>query len=132
MEASHVELEAQAIEEIARRVAQLLGAAGRSWDLLDANGLAERLGVERDWVYEHADELGAIRLGGEHGRLRFDLEEVKEILRARNAPPARSGRRRPARRASKPGTEAVKSSLESDGPARQRRLRRTTDRNKGS
>jgi hypothetical protein len=44
--------------------------------LLTAAELAERLHVSREWVYRHADELGAIRLpGGEEGqgRLRFDL-----------------------------------------------------------
>ena len=39
---------------------------------LDAKAVAELLGVERDWVYEHADELGASRIGsGLRPRLRF-------------------------------------------------------------
>jgi hypothetical protein len=39
--------------------------------------LAARLGVRRSFVYEHADELGAYRLGsGPRARLRFDFAEV--------------------------------------------------------
>jgi hypothetical protein len=42
----------------------------RAW--LDAQEVARRLGVSRDWVYEHADELGASRMGsGPRPRLRF-------------------------------------------------------------
>lgn len=41
--------------------------------LVDAAALAAELGTSRDWVYEHADELGALRLGnGPKARLRFD------------------------------------------------------------
>jgi hypothetical protein len=46
------------------------GDASASWR--DAKAVAELLGVERDWVYEHADELGASRIGsGPRPRLRF-------------------------------------------------------------
>jgi hypothetical protein len=45
--------------------------------LLTADELAIVLGVDRGYVYEHAVELGAWRLGsGPRARLRFDLEEV--------------------------------------------------------
>jgi hypothetical protein len=51
--------------------------------LVDAARLAERLGVSRDFVYAHADELGARRLGsGPRARLRFDLTEVETRLSA--------------------------------------------------
>jgi excisionase family DNA binding protein len=41
--------------------------------LLTPAELAEYLSVERSYVYEHASELGAIRLGtGPKARLRFD------------------------------------------------------------
>ena len=44
--------------------------ASMSW--LDAKAVAELLGVDRDWVYEHAAELGASRIGsGPRPRLRF-------------------------------------------------------------
>jgi len=40
--------------------------------LVDAASVAEHLGVSRDYVYEHADDLGARRLGsGPRARLRF-------------------------------------------------------------
>jgi hypothetical protein len=76
--------------------------------LVDAAVLAEHLGVTRDYVYEHKDELGVIKLGsGPRARLRFSLEEVDRRLspcsggresEPRN-PPSRAGsttkRRRP-------------------------------------
>lgn len=43
--------------------------------------LALHLGVTRAWVYQHAAELGAIRIGsGPRARMRFDLEVAKEML----------------------------------------------------
>ncbi len=70
--ASTVHLDSDSIEAVARRVVDLLTgteAAG----LVDAAELARRLGVSRDWVYRHADELGAVHVGdGKRARLRFD------------------------------------------------------------
>lgn len=49
--------------------------------LVDAATLARYLNVERSWVYEHALELGARRLGeGPKARLRFSIEEADERL----------------------------------------------------
>lgn len=49
--------------------------------LVDAVELAQWLSVDRGWVYEHASELGALRLGsGPRARLRFDLGEVRRRL----------------------------------------------------
>lgn len=49
--------------------------------LVDAAAVAEYLGVAREWVYEHAAELGARRLGtGPRARLRFSLDEVDAAL----------------------------------------------------
>jgi hypothetical protein len=43
--------------------------------------LAAFLAVDRSWIYAHANELGAWRLGsGPKARLRFDLEEVRRRL----------------------------------------------------
>jgi hypothetical protein len=43
--------------------------------------LASWLQVEPSYVYEHADELGAMRLGnGPKARLRFDPEDVKRRI----------------------------------------------------
>ena len=45
--------------------------------LVDAAAVAEFLAVSRDYVYAHAAELGARRLGtGPRARLRFDLADV--------------------------------------------------------
>ncbi len=49
--------------------------------LLDASQLAAHLGVTRTWVYEHAHQLGAIRLGaGTRARLRFDLDTATTAI----------------------------------------------------
>lgn len=49
--------------------------------LIDASALAVELGVSRDWVYEHATELGALRLGsGPKARLRFDPAVARDAL----------------------------------------------------
>jgi hypothetical protein len=51
---------------------------------LDAAAVAERFGVSRAWVYEHAEELGALRLGGgSRPRLRFDPVRVEAALSRR-------------------------------------------------
>jgi hypothetical protein len=78
-------------------------------NLVDATTVAEYLDVERDWVYAHASELAARKLGdGPKARLRFSLQEVDERLSAcyrsressalKPAPQAtpRARRRRPA------------------------------------
>jgi hypothetical protein len=82
------------IEQIAQRVADLTRSSQMlpPGQYVDAAELARLLGVERDWVYAHADALGAIRLGGPRGRLRFDLQSVQQSL------PAARSRRSPARR----------------------------------
>jgi hypothetical protein len=49
--------------------------------LVDAAAVADYLGVERGWVYEHAGELRARRLGsGPRARLRFSLADVDQAL----------------------------------------------------
>jgi hypothetical protein len=49
--------------------------------LVSASVLAERLGCSRAYVYEHADALGAVRLGdGSRGRLRFDVDAARAAL----------------------------------------------------
>ena len=76
------------VDGTARRVVELLrekGAAPAETPvLLSAAQVAARFGVSRDWVYEHADELGALRLGaGRKPRLRFDAERVATALTPR-------------------------------------------------
>ena len=50
---------------------------------MDASELARHLGVTRAWVYQHAGELGAVRVGsGPRARMRFDVQSAKEALGA--------------------------------------------------
>jgi len=76
----------ESIEAIARRVAELLardGRPARPGRLMTAAEVSDWWGVERSWIYAHADELGARRLGsGQRPRLRFDADEVGERLAA--------------------------------------------------
>jgi len=108
-----VRLDPDDIEAIARRVAELLAsrkAPGEAVRYLDAAQLAELLGVERDWVYAHARQLSAIRLGGPHGRLRFDLHHVHRKLAIADAQQDRNAATtRPAYRGltSRDGVELV-------------------------
>jgi hypothetical protein len=77
--------------------------------LVDAATLARQLGVSRATIYEHARELGAVRVGGAaRGRLRFDPQQVLRTLSskaalgeppsARHAKPRAGQRRRPLQR----------------------------------
>ncbi len=75
------------LADVAERVVELLRTADDLQPqrgaprLVDARELAARLGVSRDYVYAHADELGAVRLGGDSKpRLRFDLEAAREAM----------------------------------------------------
>jgi hypothetical protein len=101
MESARIKLDPQTIEAIARRVVELLNRRSLSGgpELIDAAELARRLGIERSWVYMHAIELGAVKLGaGRKPRLRFDPQVAARALRKVGEgpaadPPARSGKR---------------------------------------
>lgn len=86
-------------------VADLLGAQGGATTevLLTPAQVASRYGVSRTWVYAHAKELGAVRLGnGPKARLRFDADKVDDALADNSVrDPAARGRAAtsPARRA---------------------------------
>ena len=69
---------------------------------MDAGQLARHLGLTRAWVYEHAQQLGAIQLGdGPRPRLRFDPQIAMQALnerRRRSEPqPAKPRRARDGR-----------------------------------
>ena len=73
--------------------------------LLNAKNLAARLGYSVAYVYEHADELAAIRMPGKRGGLRFDWARTMAALgaargsgeRSHNAnPPVLTSDRTPA------------------------------------
>jgi hypothetical protein len=107
-------LDAATIRAIALEVARLSMPGG---GLLTASEVAVAFNVTRGWVYVHADELGAIRLGdGPRPRLRFDPAIVTQRLQAR----------RGRITASQPSEQVGASvSLLPIGPARSRRTRET-------
>ena len=82
------------VEAIAFRVVQLLDldrGPREDPDLIDAAELARRFGMDRSWVYAHAAELGAVRLGeGPNARLRFDPARAREALNPVGREPVRA------------------------------------------
>jgi hypothetical protein len=84
-----MELSSGDIEAVARRTVELLrNERPSTFALVDARELAAQLGVSVDYVYGHATELGAIRLGsGRKARIRFDVAAARVALG--------SGHRRP-------------------------------------
>lgn len=77
--AQFVTLTPAQLEELAELVAQRLIAARPVAALVGVREVAAHLGVDEGYVYEHASELGARRLGqGPKARLRFSLAEVDE------------------------------------------------------
>ena len=93
-------LSAEDVEAVARRTVELLrGEPTSVFALVDARELAALLGVSVDYVYAHATQLGAVRLGtGRRARIRFDAHSARRALEAsRRVPPAR-GRKDDARR----------------------------------
>lgn len=83
-----VDLTPQAAEQIAQRVAQLLGERDRQPqpELVTAGELAHRLRVTRAWIYKHRHLLGGERLGhGPKAPWRFDPEVAKRRLAEQRA-----------------------------------------------
>ena len=91
---SKLKLAPEVIDAIARRVVELLPrGVSAPVELVDAAELARRLGIERSWVYAHAIQLGAIKLGnGRRPRLRFDPQVAIERIRAAERQEANQGR----------------------------------------
>ncbi len=77
-----VDLTPQAVEQVAGRVAQLLGHSGqRRLELISAGELALYLGVARPWVYKHRHLLGGRRIGdGPKAPWRFDRQTALQAL----------------------------------------------------
>lgn len=102
-----IELPPEQLRELARLIAdELRSTELPRATLVDAAAVAVTLGVSRAFVYEHAEALGAVRLGGKRGRLRFDLDRARAAFAE---PPAaaereRATRLRSARRASTAGS----------------------------
>lgn len=102
-EVAEVRLAPESIEQLVRGLAEALrpGAdeeiapASEEPKMLSAAEVAERWGVARRWVYNHAEQLGARPLGeGRRPRLRFDPAEVAERLGTPRRTGTRSDRRR--------------------------------------
>jgi DNA-binding FadR family transcriptional regulator len=92
------------VAAIAATVVELLRdeAAAHGERLVDAATLAREFGVSRKFVYSHADELGAVRLGkGRRPRVRFAPERAAEVLSARSVSKASPAQPAPRRRRSR-------------------------------
>ena len=131
---SKARFEPDLVEAIARRVVELLRGEETGEcpaRLVDAATLARELGVEREWVYAHAAQLGAIRLGGPQGRLRFDRREVGKRLGGADAAtwrPPRRAPRRPRRHLAATGSRAKIADDCKSGRGARRRPRPDTGR----
>lgn len=122
-EASTVRLDPEAIELLALRISELLAenlgvrpSTSRAGRMLSAAEVSEWWGLRRGWVYQHADELGAVRVGdGERPRLRFDPERVAERLdRPSPAPPKGEHPRRRVRRSPRIRPDAPRLAFRAD------------------
>jgi hypothetical protein len=73
---------------------------------MTAKELASHLKLNPAWVYEHAEELGAIRTGnGPKARIRFDLHTATHALKQHQRQPVQApapSRRKPPRPAAYP------------------------------
>jgi hypothetical protein len=83
---TELRLAPDSLEALAVRLAELLKDRGLldEDEIIPASEVSRRWGVQRRWVYEHREELGAIPLGdGPRPRLRFDTK----VLVRRLGPP---------------------------------------------
>ena len=85
-------LDHEDIEVIAERAAHLVVQLLRqpspgAYRLLNPEELARALNVSADYVYAHAADLGAMRLGdGPRARPRFDLDTAQRAMKAGKQP----------------------------------------------
>ena len=79
------------LDALAEQVAARLRTDDTPTELVDAAALAAALGVSRDTVYAHADELGGRRVGdGARPRLRFNLADALATWEPSTEAPART------------------------------------------
>jgi hypothetical protein len=108
---SELRLPDDQLVRLAALIAAELGSGPSTSDpasppLVDAATVAQALGVDRSWVYSHAAQLGAVRLGKGKGErphgvpLRFDLERARATFAnvSESASPQPRPRRRKAAR----------------------------------
>jgi hypothetical protein len=103
-EVPELRLAPESIEALAVRLAELLraGVAGglgpepdRDEDLISAAEVSRRYGVQRRWVYENREFLGAVPLGtGPRPRIRFDPRFLESRLGPPNGDPREADLRR--------------------------------------
>jgi predicted DNA-binding transcriptional regulator AlpA len=75
--------------------------------VLNAAEVASLLGRDRQWVYDHAGELGAFRYGnGPRARIGFDVATIEEWKRARQVRESTSEGPRRRRRPRSRGVQA--------------------------
>lgn len=97
------------LERLADLIADRI-AARRVGELVDAAELARRLGKSRDFVYEHHQRLGAIRLGdGPRPRLAFRWPDALDLLTAIQEPAQKLQKR--ARRQTRSDLLPIRGSL---------------------
>ena len=127
--AEGVRLDPDSIEALARRLAELLGgpeARRQRRELISAEEVSRWWGVSRRWVYDNAERLGARRIGiGSRPRLRFDPDEVAEVLGLSDAPPDVQGLRAIS---SDLGTDSLSPSTRANVVRQDKRLRRGCNR----
>ena len=81
----HEALLESANRKLSEQVAELAAQAPEPGQLVDAHAISVLTGMSERWVYDHADDLGAIRAGGGvRPRLRFDPDLVRAKLAQRN------------------------------------------------
>lgn len=102
-DAGELRLAQESIDALATRLAELLGGALREpvpavespKKMLSAAEVSRRWSISRRWVYDHAEELGARRMGsGSRPRLRFDADEVAARIGAPRRPASPGDQRR--------------------------------------
>ena len=122
LDAGEVRLAPESVEALARRLSELLAPSQPAGpgQLLTAAEVSEWWGVERSWVYAHADHLGARRLGaGPRPRLRFDPDDVAERLG--HATPSADRRRAPSMHPESRNPTRLHRASELSSPGKRRR-----------
>jgi len=77
------------VDAVAERVLELLDQREAHSRLVSAGELAELLGRSREWVYDHAEDLGGRRIGeGDRPRLWFDVDRALSGRRSSEGSPA--------------------------------------------
>jgi hypothetical protein len=104
---THV-LDSEALAEaVARRVVELL--AEHTPRYVSASELADAFGLDRAWIYSHAEELGVVKFGGgARPRLRFDLQRVAKVVEGISDAADSPRRGRPRKSALPPGVEPLR------------------------